>query len=115
MFSNILLHLFCIRAAFALQIPRQATISYTNTSATVNFPTSVTPGPFCCELYAPGVSLDHWYDGPVPKVLDQIIVTGFVRYNSTFANTATPEVNVRCVVIHFVLKYQAVLVSARSC
>jgi hypothetical protein len=115
MFSNILLYLFCIKAAFALQTPRQATISYTNTSATAKFPTSVTPGPFCCELYAPGVSLDHWYDGPVPKVLDQIIVTEFVRYNSTFPKTSTPEVNVRYVVTYLVLKYQAVFASARSC
>jgi hypothetical protein len=104
MFFNIALYLFCVRATFALQIRRQATASYTNNSSTASSPISTTPGPYCCELWAPGVGLNHWYNGPDPKVLDQIIVTEFVRYNSTFSQTATPEMTGRCTVIHVASK-----------
>jgi hypothetical protein len=114
MFFNIPLYLFCVRATFALQFPRQATVPYTNTSSSASSPSSTTPGPYCCELYAPGVSLDHWYDGPVPNVLDQIIVTEYVRYNSTFSQTATPEVTSRCAITHVASKYEAVFVPVRS-
>jgi hypothetical protein len=86
MFSNIPIYLFCMRAAFALQIPRHATISYTNSSASVDTPTSTTPGSFCCEVYAPGVALHHWYSGGVQKVPDEVIVTEFLHYNSTFSD-----------------------------
>lgn len=89
MFSKISLYLCCARAVFALQIPRQATTSYTNTSASANSLVSTTPGPFCCEVYAPGVALHHWYTGTDPKVLDQILVTEFLRYNSKFSQVVT--------------------------
>lgn len=92
MFSKIPLYLCYVRAAFTLQIPRQATISYTNTSASVSTLTSTTPGPFCCEAYAPGVQLHRWYAGPDPKVVGQIIVTEFLRYNSTFSRIANAQV-----------------------
>jgi hypothetical protein len=84
MFSNIPVYLLCMRATFALQIPRYATVSYTNSSASVHPPTSTTPGSFCCEVYAPGVALHHWYSGGVQKVPDEVIVTEFLHYNSTF-------------------------------
>jgi hypothetical protein len=83
MFSNTPIYLFCVRAALALQIPRQATVSYTNTSASVVSSTSTTPGPLCCEVYAPGVALHHWYPGE-EKVVNSIVVTSFLRYNSMF-------------------------------
>jgi hypothetical protein len=83
MFATISFYLLCMRAAFALQIPRQAAVSYTNTSASVNATTSTVSGPFCCEVYAPQVALHHWYSGPDPEVSDQLLVTEFLRYNST--------------------------------
>lgn len=88
MIPKLPLYLYCARAVFALQIARQATTSYTNTSASVGTLTSTTPGPFCCEVYAQGVQLHRWYTGPDPKVVDQIIVTEFLHYNSTFSHGA---------------------------
>jgi hypothetical protein len=92
MFSNAPVYLFCVRVAFALQIPRQATVSYTNTSASAVSSASTTRGPLCCEVYAPGVALHHWYPG-VEKVVDSIVVTNFLRYNSTFLQITIPRVN----------------------
>jgi hypothetical protein len=83
MFFKILLYLLCFKAAFALQIPRQATVSYTNTSTSVATVTSTTPGPVCCVLYATGVVLNFWYDGSIPKVPGSVTVTEYLRYNST--------------------------------
>jgi hypothetical protein len=83
MFSNTLIYVFCVRAALALQIPRQATVSYTNTSASALSSASTTPGPLCCEVYAPGVGLNLWYSSE-PQLVAQLVVTEFIRYNSTF-------------------------------
>jgi hypothetical protein len=92
MFPNISFYLFCLRAAFALQIPRRTAITYTNTSSSSHPPTSTLSDPFCCELYAPNVGLYRWYSGDDPKVLDEVVVTEFLRYNSTFLQIAIPRV-----------------------
>jgi hypothetical protein len=92
MFSDALIYLFCVRVALALQIPRQATVSYMNTSASAVLSASTTPGPLCCEVYALGVALNHWYPG-VERVVDSIVVTNFLRYNSTFSQITIPRVN----------------------
>lgn len=83
MFSNTPIYILCVRVALALQIPRQATVSYTNTSASAVSSASTTRGPLCCEVYAPGVGLNHWYSSE-PQIVNQLVVTEFVRYNSTF-------------------------------
>lgn len=88
MYFSILLYLLCVRADFALQVPRQATTSYTDISAPVSTLPSTILGQFCCEIYAPAVALIHWYTGPDPKVLDEVLVTEYLRYNSTFSEIA---------------------------
>jgi hypothetical protein len=97
MFSNTPIYILCVRAALALQVPQQATVSYTNISASAVTSASTTPGPLCCEVYPPGVALHHWYPG-VQKVVDSIVVTNFLRYNSTFLQITIPIVNTRYVV-----------------
>ena len=91
MVPNILFYLLGVRIASALQVPRQVTTSYTNTSGPVSVPTSTSPGPFCCQPYAPAVGLHLWYSGPDPKVLDEVLVTEFIRYNSTFSPIVTTK------------------------
>lgn len=88
MLSHIRLYVFFMRAALALQIPRQATTSYTNSSTSVNVTTSTALGPVCCEVYAPGAGLNYWYGRHNVSVNDGTIVTEYLRYNSTYSQVA---------------------------
>ncbi|KAH0099459.1 hypothetical protein KCU96_g3871, partial [Aureobasidium melanogenum] len=89
MLSHIWLFVLFIKAAFALQIPRQATYSYTNSSASVNASTSAALGPVCCEAYAPGAGLDYYYAGHNLSVNNGYLITEYLRYNNTIIPTAT--------------------------
>ena len=84
MLSPIWFSVLSIRVAFALQVPRQATTSYTNSSASVNVTTSAALGPVCCEVYAPGVVLNYYYAGHNLSVNDGTVITEYLKYNSTW-------------------------------
>lgn len=82
MLSHIWLSVLFIRAAFALQVPRQANTSYTNSSTAVNATTSAALGPVCCEVYAVGVALNYWYTGHNVSINNGTIIREYIKYNS---------------------------------
>lgn len=83
MLSRVQSYIFLIKAAFALQIPGQATVLYTNSSSSVKAAASTTPGPDCCEVYAAGVFLNWWYTGHNVKVNNGTLITEYMKYNGT--------------------------------
>lgn len=93
------LYVFLIKAAFALQIPRQAAVSYTNSSTSVTAAASTATGPDCCEVYAAGVFLNWWYTGHNVSVNNGTLITEYMKYNGTcshaFSHIATTNVDSR--------------------
>ncbi|KAG9657384.1 hypothetical protein KCU95_g9830, partial [Aureobasidium melanogenum] len=92
MLSHIWLSVLFIRAAFALQVPRQANTSYTNSSTAVNATTSAALGPVCCEVYAVGVALNYWYTGHNVSINNGTIIREYIKYNNTIVPVSTTTV-----------------------
>ncbi|KAK6005138.1 hypothetical protein QM012_007917 [Aureobasidium pullulans] len=91
MLAHISLYVSLVRAAFALQIPRQASSSYSNSSTAVraNASTSAALGAVCCQLYAPGVGLNLWYADRNVSVNNGTIIVEYEKYNNTIVPTST--------------------------
>lgn len=91
MFSHFSLYVVLVRAVFALQVPRQANTSYTNSSALVTATTSAALGPVCCEVYAASVVLNYWYTGHIASVNNGTLVTKYMKYNGTCSHAFHPQ------------------------
>lgn len=84
----------CLSTALAERVPRQVpSAQYTNSSVTTKPPTNPsTSGSFCCQVYAPGAFLNWWYTNNTIEVVQQTIITQYLRYNNTIVPTATATI-----------------------
>lgn len=92
---HVWLCVFLIRTTFALQVPRQAKASYTNSSTTINATASAALVPDCCEVYAVGVILNYWYTGHNVSVNNGTQIVEYLRYSGKCLQIATTNVDGR--------------------